>query len=301
MRKIFLSAFALFFVALACKQANADSETILSGNLDLLVDETLSPLIEDEVAVFESEYPGRVKLVVLPEKELVLRLVNDTSAVAIMARNLTENERKIFDKRKIIPKVTPFGRDAVVFLRNANNRDSLLSLREMAKFMRGEESAIKGIVLDNPNSGTLSKLMEATGVDTIPTANVYSFKTTAEAIRYVSQNDGMVGVVAMNHISQPTASTQAALESISILSVQPVNGGEYIYPSQDALAAGKYPLARDLFVVNCQGYSGLGVGVASFIAGEKGQRIMLKSGLLPIRIPGRNIIIRNEIQNKTEN
>ena len=301
MRKIFLSAFALFFVALACKQANADSETILSGNLDLLVDETLSPLIEDEVAVFESEYRGRVKLVVLPEKELVLRLVNDTSAVAIMARNLTENERKIFDKRKIIPKVTPFGRDAVVFLRNANNRDSLLSLREMAKFMRGEESAIKGIVLDNPNSGTLSKLMEATGVDTIPTANVYSFKTTAEAIRYVSQNDGMVGVVAMNHISQPTASTQAALESISILSVQPVNGGEYIYPSQDALAAGKYPLARDLFVVNCQGYSGLGVGVASFIAGEKGQRIMLKSGLLPIRIPGRNIIIRNEIQNKTEN
>ncbi len=301
MRKIFLSAFALFFVALACKQANADSETILSGNLDLLVDETLSPLIEDEVAVFESEYPGRVKLVVLPEKELVLRLVNDTSAVAIMARNLTENERKIFDKRKIIPKVTPFGRDAVVFLRNANNRDSLLSLREMAKFMRGEESAIKGIVLDNPNSGTLSKLMEATGVDTIPTANVYSFKTTAEAIRYVSQNDGMVGVVAMNHISQPTASTQAALESISILSVQPVNGGEYIYPSQDALAAGKYPLVRDLFVVNCQGYSGLGVGVASFIAGEKGQRIMLKSGLLPIRIPGRNIIIRNEIQNKTEN
>ncbi len=57
----------------------------------------------------------------------------------------------------------------------------------------------------------------------------------------------------------------------------------------------KYPLARDLFIINCQGYSGLGMGFASFIAGEIGQRIVLKSGLLPVRTPGRKLKIRNQI------
>jgi len=37
------------------------------------------------------------------------------------------------------------------------------------------------------------------------------------------------------------------------------------------------------------------MGFASFVAGDIGQRIILKSGLLPARVPGRKINIRNEI------
>jgi phosphate transport system substrate-binding protein len=36
----------------------------------------------------------------------------------------------------------------------------------------------------------------------------------------------------------------------------------------------------------------IGNGVPSFVAGDIGQRIILKSGLLPVRMPGRNIIIK---------
>jgi phosphate transport system substrate-binding protein len=53
-------------------------------------------------------------------------------------------------------------------------------------------------------------------------------------------------------------------------------------------------LARDLYIINCQGYSGLGMGFAS-VAGDIGQRIILKSGLLPVRMPGRNIIIKSNV------
>jgi len=48
----------------------------------------------------------------------------------------------------------------------------------------------------------------------------------------------------------------------------------------------------------CQGYNGLGMGFASFITGEIGQRIITQSGLAPIREPSRNIRIRNQIENK---
>jgi phosphate transport system substrate-binding protein len=48
-------------------------------------------------------------------------------------------------------------------------------------------------------------------------------------------------------------------------------------PSQNNIAEGKYPLARDLYIINCQGYSGLN-GVCFICCRDIGQRIILKSG-----------------------
>jgi len=39
------------------------------------------------------------------------------------------------------------------------------------------------------------------------------------------------------------------------------------------------------------------MGFASFVAGEQGQRVVLKSGLLPFRTPSRKIKVRKEIYN----
>jgi phosphate transport system substrate-binding protein len=78
--------------------------------------------------------------------------------------------------------------------------------------------------------------------------------------------------------------------------VKGLEATNYYAPTQNNLAEGTYPLTRDLYLINCQGFSGLGMGFASFIAGDIGQRIVLKSGLLPVQMPGRNIIIRKEIE-----
>jgi phosphate transport system substrate-binding protein len=55
---------------------------------------------------------------------------------------------------------------------------------------------------------------------------------------------------------------------------------------------GNYPLMRNLYLINCEGGPGPGTGFTSFVAGERGQRIVLKSGLLPDSIPPREVIIR---------
>src|ERR1700752_4350075 len=108
----------------------------------------------------------------------------------------------------------------------------------------------------------------------------------------------MIGVVGLNWLYQPNPGMQQKAAMVNILSVKDTNGKAYVYPSQESVAKREYPLARVLYIVNCQGYEGLGMGFASFIAGEKGQRIILKSGLAPVREPSRNIIIRNTIEKK---
>jgi phosphate transport system substrate-binding protein len=105
----------------------------------------------------------------------------------------------------------------------------------------------------------------------------------------------MIGVVGMNWVYQPPLDLEETVDKVNILAVKSITGTEYVSRSQDNLAAGKSPLARRLYMINCQGYSGLGMGFTSFIGSERGQRIILKSGLVPERFPTRKIVIRNKI------
>jgi phosphate transport system substrate-binding protein len=159
---------------------------------------------------------------------------------------------------------------------------------------------IKGLVFDNPNSSTVRFMKELANVKDITAAGVFSYKTNEEVIKVISENEGMIGVVGVNWLSEPSPNMAEVIKKINVLGVKGLKDNKYYYPSQNDIAEQKYPLARDLFIINCQGYSGLGMGFASFISGDIGQRIVLKSGLMPIRTPGRKLKIRSQIINDKE-
>ncbi len=289
---------ALLFL-FACQNKKEDKETIIKGKASLLVDESIFPIVEDEQTVFETQYDAKLKLISKSENEIINQLLNnDTVRIAVLPRKLSEDELKAFSTKKITPKTTHFATDAVVFIRNKSSKDTLIALEDVINFMKGSTvNGIKGLVFDNPNSSTVRYISDISGVKVSPQKNIYSFKTNNEVIKYVAENDGMIGVVGINWLFQPPLDMQKTVEQTTILSVKDNNEKEYIYPSQDNLAQGKYPLARDLYIINCQGYSGLGMGFASFLGGERGQRIVLKSGLVPVRYPSRKIVTRNKISN----
>ena len=304
MRKInrFFVLFFVGFLFVMCNQKetiNTNKESILKGSTTILVDETLTPIIEDQVAVFESNYDAKIKIISKSESEIVVSLFKDKSGIAVLTRNLTVEENKIFEQKKITPKITKFATDAIAFIANKATNDTLIDLKNVVAFMKGNQSStIKGLVFDNPNSSTVRYMNTLAGVKTIPEKGVYSFKTNQEVIKFVAQNKGMIGVLGVNWLSQPMPEMQEYIDKVNVLSVKSLSGGNYYSPSQNNIAEGKYPLARDLYIINGQGYSGLGMGFASFVAGDIGQRIILKSGLLPVRVPGRKINIRNEISNE---
>lgn len=294
---IFLAVIVFFF---ACNQSKSskNKETILKGSATIYVDETLMPIIEDQVDIFESKYEAKIKLISKSEAEIVNSLFKEKGAIAILTRNLTLEESKVFEQRKIIPKITMFATDAVALISNKNTKDSIVALKDVISFMQGNAvPSIKGLVFDNPNSSTVRYMNSLAGIKAIPEKNVFSFKTNDEVIKYVSENEGMIGVVGVNWLTQPMPSMQKYVDNVTTLKVKGLKGEDAFTPSQNNIAERKYPLARDLYIINCQGYSGLGMGFASFVAGDIGQRIILKSGLLPVRIPGRNITIRNKIEN----
>jgi phosphate transport system substrate-binding protein len=301
--KIFgLVVFVFLFAMCNQKSKNESKETILKGSIDIVTDETIKPIVDDQAAVFEGTYYG-AKIAVKPksEGELINDLLSQKAKVAVTARNLTKEELQKFEKSKINPRVTPFAIDAIALISNKSNNDTLIALKSVIDFMQGKSDArIKGLVFDNPNSSTVRYMKDLAKVKEIPANGVFSFKTNDEVIKFVSENDGMIGVVGVNWLSQPSQNMVDIVKKINVLSVKGLKDNNYYSPTQNDLAELKYPLARDLFIINCQGYSGLGMGFASFIAGDIGQRIVLKSGLLPVRTPGRKLQIRSQIINDKE-
>ena len=295
MNRFFVLIFigVLFVMCNQKENTNTNKESILKGSATIMVDETLVPIIEDQVAVFESNYDAKINIVPKSESEAVISLLKDKSSIAIMSRNLTVDENKIFEQKKITPKITKFATDAIALISNKSSNDTVIDLRDVVAFMQGKQnSTIKGLVFDNPNSSTVRYMNDLAGIKAIPVQGVYSFKTNPEVIKFVAQNKGMIGILGVNWLSQPMPEMQKYVDMVNLLSVKSLSGGSYYMPSQNNIAEGKYPLARDLYIINGQGYTGLGMGFASFVAGDIGQRIILKSGLLPVRIPGRKINVR---------
>lgn len=287
----------LLFIT-SCNKSNNNQETILKGNATLLVDETLKPIMEDQIEIFESRYEAKIKLDAKSENEVIQALVKDTSSIAVLSRKLNEDELKVFASRKIIPKTTPIAIDAIALISNGASNDTLVALSDVLDFMKGKgQGKIKGLVFDNPNSSTVRYMDSLAGLPSIPQKGVFSFGTNNEVIKFVSENAGMIGIVGINWLSQPSPKMQKYVDKVNVVSVKGLKEANYYAPTQNNIAEGKYALARDLYIVNCQGYSGLGMGFASFVAGDIGQRIILKSGLLPVKVPPRKLNVRKEIIN----
>ncbi|MFM2229858.1 MAG: hypothetical protein RL607_1116 [Bacteroidota bacterium] len=286
----------LFF---SCKQNNAESkDTILRGNATVYVDESLLPIVADQELVFETTYEANLDIQSLSEKEVVKKLAEKKAGIAILARKLNASENKFFKAHKIVPRETPFALDALALIRNNKEKDTTIVLQDVLDFLKGKNTKFKGLVFDNPNSASVRYMMELAQITELPQEGVYSLKNSKEVIQYVAEHEGLIGVVGSNWLFEPAADLKPFVAQVHELAIKGVNG-TYVYPTQEAIGTNKYPLARVLYIINCQGYEGLGIGFASFIAGDKGQRIVLKSGIAPVREPGRKIVTRKQIEKNT--
>ena len=77
------------------------------------------------------------------------------------------------------------------------------------------------------------------------------------------------------------------------ISQQFVNDGSYYRPYQGSIFDKSYPFVREVYLISRETFAGLGTGFIQWATGEQGQRIVLKSGLVPATMPIRLVQIRN--------
>lgn len=293
-RNILFSIVSLFLVFACNKSSKEVDETITTGKLDVWVDETLMPIMQEQKAVFESQYSyAKVNLIGKSENEISKAIIEGKANYFVLSRKLNDNESKLFKSKTILGKVTPIATDGIAVIVNKENNKTSTSLNELSSVLNGSSSNNQ-LVFDNANSSTLRFLMEKTNVKSLPKTNVAALNNNLEVIKFVSQNANAIGFVGVNWITDVDVETETLLKNVKVLSLE-IAKNKLVKPSQSSLALNEYPLSRKIYLLNYQGKTGLGMGFASFVAGNVGQRIILKSGLLPEIIPTRELKIRKKI------
>ncbi|WP_186461779.1 PstS family phosphate ABC transporter substrate-binding protein [Mucilaginibacter pallidiroseus] len=298
--KLFLvAACASTLLMQACGNGNkpkVQSDNFLKGTAKIAVDESFSPIIDEEAYIFKAANPeANPVFQYRPETGVLNMLLNDSVRVAIMARELDTAETGIFKRRTLPPVVTKFAIDAVAVIVNQQSVDTLLTLKDLKGMLNGTVKTTKSLVFDNPNSSLVRYLKQIAGVKNLPKQNIYALKSNKEVIKYVSTHQDAIGLTGFAWLNDPDDDYAAAVDKVKIVGVKNEDNkkapNEYFKPSQSTLVQDLYPLSRSLYVIDCSGKRGLGAGFAWFLASERGQRIILKSGLLPDSLPQRQINI----------
>lgn len=290
---------AAIFLATSCRERDKYGRPVntpTSGSINVVVDESLRPLIETEIETFTSIYTkAHVKAVYLSEADAMNSFLKDDSTqLAIITRKLTDAERKHFKEIKIKPTEVEVAITAIALIVNSSNKDSLISKDQLKDLLTGKVSKwseIGGlsnngieIVFDNPNSGVVRYLKDSVAkIDKLP-ANCFAVKNNEAVVDYVSKNKNALGLIGLEWISDSDDSTSNSfLEKVKVVGVS----GDSIHfqPYQAYLALKHYPLMRTITVINREGRAGLGTGFVAFFASERGQRIVLKAGLVPKTMP----------------
>lgn len=274
-------------------------DSFAEGKVKILADESFEPIVAEEQVVFEHLFnKAKLDINYMSENELLNLFLNDSIRVAIMSRELTPAEKKIFDARKLPPVVDKFAVDAVALIVNQKSADTLITVSELKKMLIGQTKTDRNIVFDNPNSSIVRYLKAFSGNNELKQKNIYALKSNKEVIKYVSEHEGAIGIVGFSWLNDPDDDYVAYVRKVQIVGVRDEGNkkypDEYFKPSQTSLVLQQYPLSRGLYILNSTGRVGLGTGFASFLASERGQRIILKSGLLPDSIPRREINIKKE-------
>jgi len=286
------------FFMFGCQNNPREKQSYTSGKEQILVDESFAPIIEDQEFLFESTYPdAKLDLVKKSENELLNLFLADSIQVAILSRLLTSEEKKHFESKNIKIRLNRFAIDGIALITHNSSKYVNINVEDIISILKAEPSSLESLVFDNANSSTVRYFKELAGINKLPSTGIYALKSNADVIKYVHDNPGSIGVVGVNWMVQPPVELETVVSDLKILGVKNIAGrpgsDAYYKPNQNDIAIGMYPLTRSLYVVNCEGGAGLGTGFATFVTGDRGQRIVLKSGLLPDSIPSREINIVN--------
>lgn len=313
MRKVslFCVIVVVAIASISCNQRNkvTRTDTTTSGYAEIAADDCYSPIIDEEINVFEA-LNGDASIVPYysGEVETINLLLKDSVRLVITARDLTEAERQGLLDKKLQPRSQKIATDGIALIINKENTDSLISVSALKKIMTGEIDSWKQInsqskydkmtvVFDNPNSSTVRFIKDSINRGEPLATTLNAQESNKAVLDYVAKTPNAMGIIGVNWISNPSDSTNLSfIDKVRIMAVStseiPTPDNSF-QPFAYSLAMGEYPLRRDMYVILTDLRGTLQAGFTSFLAGDIGQRIILKSGLLPATRPMRLISLKD--------
>lgn len=273
-----------------------------TGELTVGVDEGISPVVKEEASEFmRLNTEAKVNLQVKTTKEVIADLNNGTYKTIVVGRDLTKEEAEIFANNKIEIKKSSFARDGIGVIVNPKNLVTKLNYNELKRIFTGEQkewNALDGdnkdvyqgkikvfIARKNASIHDIFKERVLAGAEFGPGDVICS--TSTQMMQEIKSNENAIGFISMAWITVSNDTLDESVKPLKIAAVDPNTGaiGNYVGLHQGYIANKTYPLFTDAYIFTTDFSMNLSVGFSSFMSSYDGQRIVLKSGLVPVTQP----------------
>jgi phosphate transport system substrate-binding protein len=300
----------LLLLVISCTSGTKKSlnETPTRGDIKITADESFQPLIDTEVFTFTHLYDNaKIKPLYKPEYDVINDFMNDSVKVIVTSKKLSDYQIQYLRDTQVIARTTTFAYDALALVTNKLNKDSLLRYNTVKGIFLGTIKSWKDIkpeskqgdikvIFDNNKSGNIRYFKDLFEIKDSLSGNFFAVNSNSEVIDYVSRNPDALGVVSVNWISDKDDSlSMSFIRKINVVAVsqQFINDGSYYRPQPGFIYDKSYPFVREIYLISRETFSGLGSGFINWACAEQGQKIVLKSGLVPATMPIRLVQIKN--------
>ena len=276
-------------------------------------DESFFPILDEELYYFTTQTLDSITPVYINEQDAVKKLMNKETWLAFTTRDFTKKERQDLIDSTFRPRAIPIAYDGLAIIVNNSNPDTCITVTNFARILKGEVTKWNEIypqsklgeidvVFDNPLSSTVRWCVDSIlGGQQISAKNIGAVQTSAAVIDYVEKHENSLGIIGSNWLNDKRDTTNVTFnKNITVMGVSKMKTAE-IYnswkPDQYYLYNGNYPLIRTIYaLLNDPRPNGVATSFTHFIQLPKGQKIILRYGLLPrtANMNVRDVIIKKQ-------
>ena len=321
---ILLAAFMLLAVVMTSCGDQRPKSTSTRGLARIMCDESFQSILEQEIAVFEFQYPeASIMPDYINEHDALDSLFNNKVDLIIISHDLTADQKKSLKKIGRGYRSRMIAVDAIAIIVNKQNDIDELTMSDLHDIFSGKVKRWGEILPTKLKNDTIKVMFDGSGTGVVRYMkekfldggkfgpNVYARGSSADVFKAVEEYKNVVGFIGVSWITSDLKSAEIPIaqkyeelktkNEVSVIDftdrikVMPVREDDKINavkPYQAHIHSGDYPLVRTIWAIDASYNGTLDHGFYTFLTGVIGQKIILQTGILPAAEPVRYVEVQ---------
>lgn len=266
----------------------------------ILADQSLQPVVEAELQVFSARYPDtRIGVRYGSPAQMAKLWLAGKGAVLWLGRRLKREEQVLMKPSGTAYETYTFGFEGIAVVSGPAFPDTVIPFTDLRNWFQGRSRTLPPPVWAVWEPFSEGALLEAVldslrfnGTLAVKQRVAPEVEALADSLREDTRAIGLLNTAWVGDGDHPAS--QALRASLRLLRIQQPGDSVAWLPAPAPVAEGRYPFVRCLYLYKRENGPGPGARFIAFCLDQDGQRIALKAGVVPARIPGREILIRKD-------
>lgn len=290
--------------------------------MTMLCDDSFENVMEEEISVFEYAYLKQQYHVLtryVTQKDALDSLFAGSIRTIVVGRDLSKTERSALKDKYPNLRSMKISVDAVALIVNPSNPVDQLSMKEISEILDGSTTNWSQlqpgapdkrihVYFDSEGSG-LAMFMRDSLLNGRPMGPLVHATGSIDSVLAVVQKEPTaMGVIGVSHLTKDLTLNNLTIEErvqrlvgdtlavngedinnrmdnsgVKTLGVMRYEAIPY-KPYQQNIYDGSYPLTRPIYMITTASPASVGGKFYAFVTGVDGQRIIMKTGILPARM-----------------